>query len=359
MKPHKQLSFFFAIIGVIIIITLIFTQIASKLSPEFNTKINPPTETPPPIIQHSVPSEGNFKQLWMVDRVQEKVDTNLNAVEGKVCFLGSFRTEDLSNEIFCLDEKDGHLLLDIDAGTIEDLVMSKTGIYIITSNYESYLLKKIDPTSGELIWRSQIGRKAFHLNIVDDQIQVLTYAGALWIFDFDGKLIRKINEPILPGLGSTGPIISLPDLTFYNSGNLEAYDTQHGNLVWSSNDGGSWGLPTIAVDTVVFSNNYSRNYGTFFGFDRKSGILLWKVKDITSNAVYSPAKHVFYMLRMDGALLAVDERSGNQQVIVQFSGDTTFHGGIVYGYKLAFDKGSHILFASLGDSHQLFAIEEP
>jgi outer membrane protein assembly factor BamB len=358
MKPHEQFKLILTIIGFLIFYSLIFTQIASKLSPEFNAQINPPTETPSPIIRHSITLKEDFKQLWMVTRAQVLEGTHLNAAESQVCFVGSFEMDVLSDEIICLDEKDGHLLQEINAGTTEDLVMSNAGIYVITSNYGFYSLKKLDLKSGEEVWSSKIGQKAFVLHIVDDQIQVITSAGALWIFNTDGKIIQKINEPILPGLGSIGPIISLPDVTFYASGSLEARDTQHGNLIWSSNEIGSWGLPSIAADTVVFSDSHSWLQGTFWGFDRKTGVPLWKIEDITSNAVYSPAKRAFYMLRRDGALLAVDEKSGNSKVVVQFSGETAFNGRIMYGFALSYDKDSHILFASLGDSHQLFAIEE-
>jgi outer membrane protein assembly factor BamB len=101
--------------------------------------------------------------------------------------------------------------------------------------------------------------------------------------------------------------------------------------------------------------------GSIFALSRKTGKLIWKIKDnIVSNVVYSPAKGIFYALTYNGELLAISETSGQVEIIANFSSvPFVLNGeGSVGSYQLAYDLNASVLFVSLGDSRQLFAFKE-
>jgi DNA-binding beta-propeller fold protein YncE len=97
--------------------------------------------------------------------------------------------------------------------------------------------------------------------------------------------------------------------------------------------------------------------GSLYAIDSASGAVLWKTDgNIISNIAYSSAKSMVYALSRNGQLLAIDQNSGQQLVLAEFSSVPFILNGeqIAGGYELAFDDSTQVLYVLLGDSRQIF-----
>jgi outer membrane protein assembly factor BamB len=115
--------------------------------------------------------------------------------------------------------------------------------------------------------------------------------------------------------------------------------------------------PLFTDDKIFVRNFFSK---TAYTLDRNTGTLLWEIPKVLGNFAYSPNKQVVYALRENGDLLAIDENSGEESLIAEFSpGPFVYSDGVDdSGYQLSYDYQEHILVVYTGDSRQLFAFKE-
>ena len=240
----------------------------------------------------------------------------------------------------------------VKSGIHSALEVTPDGIFVIYSS--SAGVKKYERSTGNVEWSKVLrGSGCYFFYVVGDELQVSTNPTNLFVLDFYGNLIRKVNA-------GTTTFISTRDETFIRLAGLISTRTDTGEIKWEFRemDDLAYVMPLFTEDKIFVRTGLQ--LGSVYALDRKSGDLLWETSGIISNVVYSAPQHSIYALREDGNLVAFDEETGNEQVIASFTsvpfnliGDEG--GG---SYQVAYDEKEHILVVYTGDSNQLFAFQE-
>lgn len=290
-------------------------------------------------------SASNIYNIW------DKFDTTLSAEGNLVCFLGGQNLNE-DRYLICLNGRTGDLLWKVKSGIHSALEVTPDGIFVIYSS--SAGVKKYERSTGNVEWSKVLrGSGCYFFYVVGDELQVSTNPTNLFVLDFYGNLIRKVNA-------GTTTFISTRDETFIRLAGLISTRTDTGEIKWEFRemDDLAYVMPLFTEDKIFVRTGLQ--LGSVYALDRKSGDLLWETSGIISNVVYSAPQHSIYALREDGNLVAFDEETGNEQVIASFTsvpfnliGDEG--GG---SYQVAYDEKEHILVVYTGDSNQLFAFQE-
>jgi outer membrane protein assembly factor BamB len=293
-----------------------------------------------------------IKLIWSksdVYTVWTTFDITIDARNNRVCFLGGLDTS-TDSDVVCLNGTNGGELWQADSGTHRSLAMTTDAIYVIYSN--STGIRKYD--TGKVIWSKRlIGTGSNYLNVSDEQLQVLTIPERFWILDLEGNELKSISGEKIFTSTNQGE--------FVESGGIQLVKTESDDVIWQFHDFDDVvEMAPLFTSTNVFVRT-GQESGSIFAINRENGSFLWQTdNNIVSNVVYSPSKQAIYALTNDGNLLAIDENSGSTNIIAEFSSVPFVHNGEanVASYQLAYDINEGILFVSLGDSRQLFALKE-
>jgi outer membrane protein assembly factor BamB len=206
--------------------------------------------------------------------------------------------------------------------------------------------------SGDIIWSQYLsGRGLGPLFIVGNEVQVSTDPFIFTVLDKENGQIKNQRK------GNDIYIVT-PDTTFMPR--IQAIETSTGKVIWQRFDfDRELQLPPIfLIDKILIRTG--RISGSIYMLDRFTGETIWKTEDnIISSIAYSPFSEKVYALTREGSLLAIDEVSGEQSVIAEFSSAPFVIHGVetVGGYEIAFDDSTQNLYVLLGDSRQVFAFK--
>ena len=316
------------------------------------------SEPMPVVVNHIAEEINGLTQLWSRDDVyilQE--NKTLDISMGVGCFVGDLGKELKYDQLTCLESGTGEILWKREeAATGGLLAVTPQGVFVTNTanNSGANTLSKYDLQIGNLVWRKKwFDSNPITLRFFDNQIQLTTWKPGrdLWVYDTDGKVLKKINN--------TDAVLITPDVTYVSVTGLQAVKTDTSEVLWEHLDTGLY--MHILTQDKIFSRSES-NSGMVYALDRETGELLWQVSDIvySSNIAHSPEKQIVYALRKNGDLLAVDENTGAVSIAAKFSSTPFLFivAGTAQAYELAYDQDAHILLVSLGDGHQLFAFRE-
>ncbi len=298
-------------------------------------------------------------QLWSRDDVYvlengKTLDTSM----GIGCFIGGLGTPTIYDQINCFNDETGEIAWQENKSANGGLLAS-TPNGVLVADYGQSLwnhLTKYDLRSGDLIWRQYfLDTNPTHLVFFNNQIQLITYKPGdnLWLLDTDGNILKKITR--------SDVFLITSDVTFTDETGIRARRTDTNEIIWEYTDMGRLPFNPVVTQDKIFVRS-DIHLGIAYALNRKTGRLLWQVRDIVSNSnlALSPEKHRVYALRKDGDLLAIDENTGVIKVVARFSSPLFLANinRIEQTYELAYDQEQHILLVSLGDGHQLLAFRE-
>lgn len=314
-----------------------------------------PTPTPVPPINHVIDNTVDIEQTWALDNVYviwNEQDTTLDSLMGKTCFLGDLGKRDLYKNFICLDSQSGQLLWAKETGANSTLAVTRDGIFIAYSKPTQ--VRKYDLETGDLVWKKPLsGTGSIYLYYLDNQVQVsTTNPETLWVLDRNAEVIRRMKDHRI--------FFSTKDETYVNLNGLQVFRTGTAEVLWKYTDTNYLTQAPLFREDKIFLRNGANFSGTAYALDPTSGALLWNVQNIIGNLAYSPDKKIIYALHEDGNLVAIDENTGKESVIAEFSsGPFIFFDGVdTCAYQLAYDDEEHLLMVYLGDSRQLFAFSE-
>jgi hypothetical protein len=316
-------------------------------------KIPTPTFVSP--INHVIDYVADIDPIWTLDNVYiiwNEQDITMDAGLGKTCFLGDFGKRGFYKTFICLESQSGQLLWMKETGVHSTIAVTPNGIFIAYSSPGQ--LGKYDLKNGNLIWKKSLGRTgSIYLNYLDNQIQVATTnPETLWILDTNAEVISKIKGNRI--------FLSTKDETYVNLKGLQVLKTGTNQVLWEYIDMQHLTQAPLFTKDKIFLRNGDNFSGTAYALDRISGKLLWKVSNIIGNLIYSPDKQLVYALHEGGDLLAVDENTGKETKVIEFSPApfNPFDGVETSAYQLAYDMEKQLVFVYLGDSRQLFGFKE-
>jgi outer membrane protein assembly factor BamB len=313
------------------------------------------SEPTPVVVNHVSEEVHGLTQLWSRDDVYVLWENKaLDASLGTGCFLGNLGSVLKSNYIICFESETGEIKWRRESALGGKLAMSLRGVFVAYTNSPN-ALSRYDLQSGNLIWREEwYESNPLYLLFFNNEVQLITMKPGrrLWVFDANGNVIKRMDN--------TQAFFTTPDVTFFSENGIRAVLTDTNEILWEYIAPAFELMPIFTQDKILCRNE--SNSGMAYALDQKTGKLLWQVYDIVyrSTLAYSPAKKLVYALRNNGDLLAIDEDTGETSVAAKFS-STPFlfnNAGTPHAYELAYDQEKHILLASLGDGHQLFAFRE-
>ncbi len=291
---------------------------------------------------------------WSIDNayiIWNKFDNTLSADTGQICFLGgqSFQED---KHLICLDSYSGKVLWKKESGMHRALEVTPDGVFVVYSS--SAAAKKFDRITGNIEWEKQLsGSGCYYFYIIDNMLQISTNPTNMSILDLNGNLIKELDS------GTTTYIYTRNE-TFVRLNGLISTKTDTGEIRWEFRDMDNvFDFMPVFIDSKIFIRTGIK-LGSVYALDRESGNLLWKTNDIVSNVIYSPRKSSIYVMRNDGRLVALDEKTGKEETIVTFSFPLSVldEERDLGSYQIAYDESAHLLFVSVGNSGQLFAFKE-
>ena len=320
------------------------------------------TEPTPVLVSHTAEELNGLTQLWSRDDVYELSNGDdketLDASISTACFIGDLGKPQQYDQLICFNDETGEVKwkgVKVLAGL---LTATPVGLFVAdlggsVSGFSG--LSDFDLLNGALIWRKDfINSNPTSLAFFDNQVQLITWKPGqrLWVFDTNGNILKVIND--------THAFLTTPEVTFFSGTGIRAERTDTGDVLWDHIDTSFTFTPIFTQDKIFcHSQSYSE---TAYALDRNTGKVLWRVQDLVdgSSLAYSPEKRRVYALRKDGALLAIDEDTGEINIAAKFSSPLFLPiiDGTAEAYELAYDQEQHILLVSFGDGHQLFAFRE-
>jgi outer membrane protein assembly factor BamB len=285
---------------------------------------------PNPIVTHDT---SNTHPLWVRSSIYTVPDSqsSLVADSGKLFLLGSDNATHRS-QVIAFDGDTGDILWRYNFSYVND------GFTIIATSSKVLVggigdVVALDAENGQVIWSTEIpfGRSVIALYISGNNLYVDSVGSRYSILDIaKGSILQS-----------------------------EAYDLGENPPFWKITIGNGWWKNAVLVDDFFYGRT-GNQYGNLHAFELSSRRQLWVSADsIVSNIVATSTD--VYALSLDGNLLLFDPMSGIQTVLGNFS-STPFNlqsnaaGGYLYYYYLAADPESKIIFITLGDSAQLFAV---
>jgi len=313
-----------------------------------------PTVTPVPSINHMVDSLMGIKPLWVVEDVYilwNAYDITVDSLIGRTCFLGDLGKRGLYKNFICLENHSGRLLWSKPSGIHRTIAVTPEGIFITYSSPGE--VKKFDVKTGDLVWDKNLGGTgSITLTYLNNQIQVsTTNPETLLVLDMDAELIKRVRQ------GEQRIFLSTPNEIYVNLKGLQVLKADKSDVLWEHTDMQDLRQVPVFTEDKIFLRNGADFSGTAYALDRRSGELLWEIPRIVGNLAYSRDQQLIYALREDGDLLAVDENTGEENVIAMFSPNSfIFFDGIDNcAYQLVYNAEERMLVVYLGDSRQLFA----
>ena len=320
------------------------------------------TEPTPVLVSHTAEELNGLTQLWSRDDIYELSNGDdkktLDASISIACFIGDLGKPQQYDQLICFNDETGKVKWKGVTALAGLLAATPVGLFVadLGNSLSGFSgLNKYDLQSSKLIWRKDfIDSNPTGLAFFDNQVQLITWKPGqrLWVFDTNGNILKVINN--------THAFLTTPEVTFFSGTGIRAERTDTGDVLWDYIDT-SFTLTPIFTQDKIFCHSQSYSE-TAYALDRNTGKVLWRVQDLVdgSSLAYSPEKRRVYALRKDGALLAIDEDTGEINIAAKFSSPLFLPiiDGTAEAYELAYDQQQNILLVSLGDGHQLFAFKE-
>jgi outer membrane protein assembly factor BamB len=193
------------------------------------------------------------------------------------------------------------------------------------------------------------------VNFYKDKMFAYTSNGSFFTLDIgSGQVLKSIGPNLYPV-----PLTIEDDVTYANKNGIIAMDTETGKILWESEIGRGYTGPLFMDDVIYVREGDSVIPGKVYAIEKTNGGILWKYDaDVISNLCALGSN--LYFLTWDGYLMVVDRITGQEVAKLEFSPRPFLlpTAGINSGgYYIAADPQNNIIFVSLGDSYQLFALQ--
>ncbi len=325
-----------------------------------------PTASPPPVERRQIAHNTlNLREYWRKPHICGWGERPLIAVSGRVMCL--YRDP--------ASVKDYLRVYDAAKGTFLWQVPGKAGggylaadaqrVYLVVMTYE---IHAYDLKDGRQLWERQtLPHKGFWLDPVGDELhaQETGYDWTHLILDANtGEILSSDSELADDGFAM---VARFPQFNLYISYSLphlvrgltlRAVDTATQQTQWEAKDTGFPPLrqPPALVDNVLLIDVQNG----IVAFHAQSGKEVWRTRDPNNPGTIFASTSVLvdsslYALRLDGRLVRLDARTGQEKGYIQFTGimpDPT--KAVANFYYLAAD--GQMLVVSFDDSQELIAL---
>jgi outer membrane protein assembly factor BamB len=255
--------------------------------------------------------------------------------------------------VYAFDSVTGALVWKQDR-VLPDTIVTHDSVFYTTdlSTIHAYNI-----TNGENIGNVDLPYSGTLMSIGFHKGKIFAYSsnGTFFVLDNNGQVQKSMGPNIYPV-----PYIVDDDITYASKNGLVALDTITGEVLWKANtDGTSYTGPLFLDDAIYVRTGSSVIPGNVYAINRNNGEILWKnnAKAISNPC---PLGSNLYFLTWDGYLMVVDRISGQEVAKLEFSSYPFLlptAGVNSGGYYVAADPENNVVFISLGDSYQLFALE--
>lgn len=308
---------------------------------------------PSPTLSYQIVENPYLEVKWLKNDLEIAVDENMPRLAtgpNRVVALG----ENLYTQtVYAFDSVSGTVVWQQDFANPDISAIHDSTFYTTNlNNIYAYNLQ-----NGELLWNHSLpynGRLLF-LTFYKDKLFTYSANGTFLTLDSRGNVLSSKGPLIYPS-----PIVVEDTITYANKNSLIAMDAKTEKILWESAiDGGYFTGVLFSGNTIYVRQGSAIQPGKVYAINKSNGETLWENSENAISNVCALGSNL-YFLTWDGYLVGLDLASGQETVRIEFSPRLFILGGggsSVHGYYLAADPENNLLFVSLGDSYQLFALQ--
>jgi outer membrane protein assembly factor BamB len=311
---------------------------------------------PTTTISHVLLENPYLDVKWAKSDIQFVIAENMTTLAtapNRLLALGTTNT--LTCIIYAFDSVTGTLVWDSNGLCPPIIATHNATLYTTDLNTIIYAYNTED---GKLLWVSPLRNagQLISMTFYKDKIFAYSGNGTFFTMDSHGKMLESKGPYAYPS-----PIIVEDDVTYGYTTTLVAMNTKTGEILWKAPkfDLSAYSGLLFDDEIMYLREGSSVVPGNIYAIDKKTGKTLWTNNEKTISNLCSWGSNI-YFLTWDGYLIGVDKKSGQEISRVEFSKSPfNLPSGTrtVGGYYVAADSQNNIIFVSLGDSHQLFALQ--
>lgn len=217
---------------------------------------------------------------------------------------------------------------------------------IIRGRNDLPVISAFDENDGSKLWNQTLysANRIKEMYYIEEKLFVYTIDGNFFIINNEGKLIESFSE-----IEKT--FFVLDEILYQDGGNrLIGVDIKTKERIWEIN---------LNRGQIVFSpiidgeNMFIQTTEAIFSIKKATREVNWQSSyNIVSNLCIMNKK--IYFLTVDGALMSIDKKTGEQISKVKFTPDQF---DLQNNYYIAGDTENQILVISFGDAKQLLGIK--
>lgn len=231
-------------------------------------------------------------------------------------------------------------------------------ILLIAVDWE---IRAYDFSNGELLWHSE--RLPDHTSyliypVVNGEVLVYSVEDAfnrreqvLRYYDIqNGSMENTIRTRVLPD--SRMVLISSYAEYWIDDDRLWATDKNSDTVLWQVAINGPVNSWPIQIDSILVFSFYNGIFSELWAVNATTGVLKWRYEEetVSNFALYQGA---IYAIRVDGALVGIDPRTGQEVGHVSFAPTETETGTRKTAYWVT--ASDDMIFVYFGDSKELIA----
>ncbi len=312
--------------------------------------INVLDRRPTTTISHSLVENSFMTVKWFKDDILIFVDENmamLVTAPNRVFVSGIY-----PKTVYAFDSLTGILSWKQD-GLLPGTISAHDSIFYTT---DLSTIQAFNITNGENIWTTELPYSGNLIFIRFYKNKIFAYSSndSFFILDANGQVQKSMGPNVYPM-----PYI-MDDVTYASKNGIIAVNTITNKILWEADIRGTYYTGPLFLDDMIFvRTGDSVIAGSVYAIDKNNGLVIWKNDSKVISNICPLGKNL-YFLTLDGYLMVVDQNSGQEVAKVEFTAHpfvlptAGFSSG---AYYVAADPKNNLIFVSLGDSFQLYALQ--
>jgi len=305
-----------------------------------------------PTISHTLMENPFVDKKWSKNDIHISVDGNVAMLVTAPDRVFALEINPYIYTVSAFDSVTGILAWKQDGSRPNTIATHDSTFY--TSNLNK--ISAYNTENGNILWTNQLpdaGPLVF-VRFNKDKIFAYSSNGTFFILDSRGTVLESRGPLIYPV-----PYI-VDDVTYASGNGIIALDTKTGKTIWKLDIQDAYYTGPLFLNNVIYVRLGSAVIpGNVYAIDKNSGEILWKNNEkVISNVC--PLGSILYFLTLDGYLIGVDQENGQEIARIEFSPrpfNLPTGTRNIGGYYVAADLENNLIFVSLGDSFQLFALQ--
>lgn len=329
----------------IFLLTIIFLAVSCSM---FERNASPPARS------YTFDNNVDGTLLWSISNFYIHTDRfmpALAATSDRLVLVG-MNGPSRSKQMLAVDSASGETIWKKTVQSLPKIAIRDSLVY--QGDYD--LLQAYDSLHGNIVWKTDLLRAGNILFIypTDSAVLLYTSSGKSFTIDQTGRVTNKTDANFVhTALSDHGAYVITGEA-------IEALDHHTGKTIWKTpleniiNQ-----QPVFYEDMIYVRTGLARVIGKIFALKEGDGQIAWSTDDQAVSNIGLLDPYLFY-LSETGGLNFLDRETGEPVFSLPFSPQpfTVYSPDYpIGGFFVGSDPKNRIVFASLGDSYQVFAIK--